>query len=120
MNRGGPLTSWRRNLRMRRALETPQRYVTADELIALCDRGVVREAKWHDRDSAEAQQQLARCRALLLAGCKWEQYRSDDETIWLKVTYTGFHWFESDEMTTDTFYIPTSKRLDETDSGDWY
>ena len=55
---------------------------TRDELVDLCDRGVVAHSHWRNRDSAEAQRQLGECRALLLAGC---DFRIADETAeWLQ------------------------------------
>lgn len=99
--------------------------MSREELIALCDRGVVSQDKWSDRDSAGAQRQLAECRALLLAGCDFAQSKgvrpkSDDSTIWVDVMFHGFQWFECDSIERDLFYVPTAKRLDEADGGDWY
>lgn len=102
---------------------------TRHELIELCDRGVVSESQWLDRDSARAQQQLGQCRALLAAGCDYgiaDSPESTESTLWIEVRYRGFNWFESggpgpddEQLDVETFYVPTAKRLDDR-VGDWY
>ena len=100
---------------------------TREDLIALCDRGVVLQKHWHNRDSAEAQMQLGKCRALLLAGCDFriegdeaEFTKSDAETWWVEVTFEGFNYHEFGERQTSTFYVPTAARLDKYAGADWY
>jgi len=66
--------------------------------------------------------------ALLTAGCDFyftKDPRTDENTIWIEIIFPGFNAFEcgrSDEEYYDTelFYIPTLKRLRESDGGDWY
>lgn len=98
--------------------------LTREQLIGLCEAGVVPEAAWSNRDSAGAQRQLGECLALLRAGCTWEVnkklYSYGSRTHWIDVAYKGFTWFEVGFMSTDTFYIPTSERLAEVSGKDWY
>lgn len=95
-------------------------------LIALCHAGVVPQDKWRNRDSAQAQQQLAGALALLSAGCDYTIRKGDghwkisEKTIWLRITYRGFAYFEHDTLTTETFYVPTRECLDRAAGGDWY
>lgn len=94
-----------------------------DTLIFLCERGLVPQDKWSDRDSAGAQLQLGKAWVLLRAGCDYRLADSPpqtEDTIWIDVTYEGFDWFEVHEMTTDLFYIPTESRLERTAGRDWY
>lgn len=100
---------------------------TREELIALIDRATVPQDQWRDRDSAGAQRQMGEGRALLLAGCdfvicddKDEYTKSDAETWWIDITYKGFDYFEIGELSTDTLYIPTAKRLADRAGKDWY
>jgi len=98
---------------------------TRQELITLCNRGVVPQTHWHNRDSAGAQIQLATARTLLLAGCEFrlddtEPTISDKNTWWIEVTYKGFNYFEEGELSTKLFYVPTDVRLIQTAGKDWY
>lgn len=101
---------------------------TRNDLIYLCVRGFVQQDKWSNRDSAKAQVQLAQCYALLWAGCKFHVPTADDakcmattaDTVWVDVSYQGFSYFEEGILSTDTFYIPTERRLDEANGEDWY
>jgi hypothetical protein len=93
------------------------------DLIALCERGVVPQSGWFNRDSAGAQIQLATARTLLLSGCEFvvaDDPESDDKTLWIEITYEGFNYHEVGDRTTDTFYLPTAARLDEVAGKDWY
>lgn len=93
------------------------------ELVALCDRGLVPEDLWCNRDSAGAQRQLATARAFLLAGCAYRlatDPKQTPDTVWVEITYKGFDYFETHDETTDTFYIPTAARLDAHSGKDWY
>lgn len=94
-------------------------------LIDLCERGVVPQDKWLDRDTARAQRQLGEALVLLKAGCEFrinpnERLQSTARMIWIEVEYKGFDYFEEGDLSDDTFYIPTDKRLREVDGGDWY
>jgi len=96
--------------------------ISREDLVSLCDRGLVPQAGWNDRDSAGAQIQLGSCRALLLAGCEFvlDEGLTDRETWWVEITWEGFDWHEVGERATDTFYIPTAERLDARAGKDWY
>lgn len=103
-------------------------HLSREELIELCDRGVVPVANWTNRDSADAQRQLGEARALLAAGCDFEFVSNPaqtDETIWIEIEYPGFNAFEEgrhdrEHWSTDLAYIPTAARLDRRDGKDWY
>lgn len=98
--------------------------LTTEHLIDLCERGVVPESEWRNRDSAEAQIQLGKALALLRAGCEWRVAstpKTTADTLWVEITYKGFAHFDWDGgLETDTFYIPTDKRLRDTTGRDWY
>ncbi|QDF17163.1 RNA-binding protein [Gordonia phage William] len=93
--------------------------ISREELIELCSDGVVPQGKWRNRDSAAAQIQLGKARALLAAGCEFyvfsDKIATDDRTIWVEITWFGFSHFEYGGNATDddTFYIPTRTRLNE-------
>lgn len=110
---------------------------TRKDLIEICEKAFVNEDKWEDRDTESSQCELGECYALLRAGCDFEvtykdsDFRcvTDDSTIWLYVYSKGFSWFEfADETDEDTrvykerhhYYLPTLKRLEEVNGGDWY
>ena len=97
---------------------------TREELVDLCDRAIVPQARWHDRDSADAQRQVGALRALLLAGCEYgpnERLKSDELTIWVEVTYEGFAFHDwGGPANTKTYYLPTAARLAEREGQDWY
>jgi hypothetical protein len=106
--------------------------MTREELVALCERGIVHQRKWCNRDSASAQSQLGECWALLKAGCDFDVCTranqpsqascvTDDRTIWVEITVPGFSRFEGGVMDVETFYIPTEARLSQVGPGeDWY
>lgn len=96
---------------------------TREELLSLCERGVVPEKKWWDRDSASAQRQLGECRALLAAGCDFDvEPEIKHNAWWVHVFFRGFDAFEYGEqaMSHESFYVPTSERLEARPDGDWY
>jgi hypothetical protein len=98
---------------------------TRDDLIALCERGIVPESKWTDRDSAGAQMQLGKAWALLRAGCDFRLASSPEQTEdthWVEITYEGFDYVEmgAGHETTDLFYLPTASRLERKAGHDWY
>jgi hypothetical protein len=98
--------------------------LTRQHLIDLCERGVVPHEHWHNRDTAGAQRQLGEALALLRAGCDWriaDDPKSNERTLWVEITFHGFGYFDWDDAPdTETFYIPTDKRLREVDGRDWY
>lgn len=95
---------------------------TREKLIELCDRAIVPVSKWHNRDTPNAQIQVGKCLTLLKAGCEFEIEEVDDCAIWLFVFYPTFHTFESDSdyLEKDAFYVPTDRRLKQTEGRDWY
>lgn len=113
---------------------------TREELIALCERAIVPQDKWDNRDSESAQQGIGRCWQLLKCGCKFEiltkennpDYHSDEQTWKLQFWVRNFIWFEnyssdeSDGYKTGSdgkllnFYIPTEQSLEKANGDDWY
>ena len=93
-----------------------------EQLIVLCEKAIVTEDKWRNRDSCDAQLQIGEAWALLRAGCPFE-LRSEDiteHTVWIDITSKGFGYWENGNLSTKCFYIPTEKRLKEANGGDWY
>jgi hypothetical protein len=100
---------------------------TREQLIELCERGIVPESKWLDRDSHGAQSGLGKAWALLRAGCDFRDVSSDSDlsdfggTVWIRIYSKGFKHFDWDGgLEDDLFYIPTAERLDRGNGGDWY
>lgn len=110
---------------------------TREDLIKICEKAFVSEDKWNNRDSEQAQSKLGQCYALLKDGCDFEviydneMCGTDEYTIWLYVYSKGFYYFDTaspDDTMEDLrqlkeqyhFYLPTQKRLDEVNGGDWY
>lgn len=104
--------------------------ITRETLIELCERAIVPERSWCNRDSARAQTGVGECWALLKAGCDYEilttgTLTTDDRTIWIRFFPHGFSTKElgreeGREYDSETFYLPNEKRLDEADGKDWY
>lgn len=106
--------------------------ISRDELVALCEAGIVPEEKWSNRDSYSSQTKLGMAWALLKAGCDFKvlyadpespswSLGTDEDTIWIEIYSKGFHYFEWGEgKEEDTFYIPTRKRLKSRKGRDWY
>ena len=97
---------------------------TREELISLCERGVVPVSQWRNRDSAGAQIQLGGASVLLKAGAEFRSAgdpADTDQTIWIRITYPGFAHFDWDgKEEDDLFYIPTDERLRDRAGKDWY
>lgn len=105
---------------------------TREDLIKICEQAFVPEDKWHDRDSSEAQKQLGLCYVFLKDGCEFEIREEDcsENSIVLDIYSKGFCWFEDWEEPSERtrevkdkhsyIYLPTQKRLDEANGGDWY
>lgn len=107
---------------------------TREELIELCNIGVVTSDKWFNRDSCDAQKKLHLAKLTLMGGCKfkvmehskmgslWENRKmesscvTDDETIWIEIFYDDWE----DGKSWHGHYIPTKKRLEDNKDGDWY
>lgn len=100
------------------------------DLLKLCEDAVVPIKKWGDRDCSEAHMQLGQAWALLKAGCPFEIMQekdsngldTDENTIWVEIKFTDFSGAENgvDLNASETFYIPTRKRLNENKGKDWY
>lgn len=99
---------------------------TRESLIDICERAIVAEKDWLNRDSSSATRQLGELWALLKSDCKFKvvtsgSWKTDDDTIVVEVQFSGFMSFEIGEgYETETFYLPTEKRLKEANGKDWY
>ena len=105
---------------------------TREELLDLCERGIVPEDKWGNRDSESSQRSLGEAWALLKARCMFrvrtkENVKrpdsgcyTDEKCVWIDVVTRGFDCFEGGAHGTHTFYIPTAARLEQAKGGDWY
>lgn len=97
---------------------------TREELVKLCEDGIVPHDRWHDRDSSSAQRQLGEALVLLRAGCEFSVRRDDWlRTWWVTIEFRGFSSFEYGDdapLSDETFYIPVRERLDQCDGQDWY
>lgn len=99
---------------------------TRDELISLCERAVVPEEHWHDRDSCQSQAGVGKAWALLKAGVPYKVLTSgdcatDDRTVWLEFYPMDFNSFEEGERRgCELIYLPTQARLDGAGGKDWY
>lgn len=103
-----------------------------EELIILCEAAIVPVDKWRNRDFPAAHEQVSLCWGLLRAGCKFsvitesrhagDDLISDENTIWLEITWPSFNTFEFGEgcEKSETFYLPTKKRLEDRKDRDWY
>lgn len=105
-----------------------------EELIKLCEKAIVLEKNWIDRDSSYSQKEIGEAWALLKAGCDFRILRegcgctqSDEKTIWIEINYCGVGYFEGSGdlekpagKESETYYIPTEKRLKEANGDDWY
>lgn len=105
-----------------------------ESLISICERAVVDVSKWGNRDSPSSQESVGKLWALLKSNCQFEVlYENDglctnDNTIWLRVwspkfshfDWDGFDLNDRDTMEDETFYLPTTARLDYSDGNDWY
>jgi hypothetical protein len=67
---------------------------TRDELIELCEKSIVKESEWLNRDSASSQQQVGKLWALLKAGCEFKVESEDPGSIRVEVWFDGFMTFE--------------------------
>ena len=99
---------------------------TREDLIKYCDKCVVPYKEWSNRDSFAAQQGVGTIRQLLLDGCEFKIFtsentkendlKSDDHTIWIGI----FHYEFEDEGDWQTYYLPSKNRLKESKGKDWY
>jgi len=105
---------------------------TREELIQICERAVVPIEKWGNRDSPSSHEKLGVCSVMLKAGADFTVHRAkkegesgcltDDRTIWLTLHWHNFGDFEYGTRfgESDSFYLPTPARLDQTEGRDWY
>ena len=116
---------------------------TREKLIEICEKAIVKQTNWYNRDSASAQMGIGKCWALLKAGCEFEIQTikqnpdgncvTDERTIWIQLFVHDFGWFENGAEEAEDqrgstgdwndnylYYLPTEKRLEESDNGDWY
>ena len=117
---------------------------TRQELIDICEKAIVPEKNWRNRDSESAQKNVGRVWQLLKCGCNYHihtpdkdpKHHGDEDTIIISFTVHNFQWFENggdldtenenEAYTYDSsgdwlsFYIPTPERLSKSDGKDWY
>lgn len=100
---------------------------TREELIKICEKAIVQEKDWANRDTESSQCKVGECWALLKAGCDFEVIYEDDlcatdeTTIWLYVYSKGFGCFDyGGEKENHHYYLPTEKCLEEANGKDWY
>ncbi|MBD2503916.1 hypothetical protein [Anabaena azotica] len=92
---------------------------TREELIALCQRAIVKESNWRNRDSFLSQENIGRCWALLQADCQYEIV--ENSRTWdLEFEVRGFQYFEIGEIEIVSGYIPKQELLDAKSGNDWY
>ncbi len=99
--------------------------MTREELISLCEKGIIPVEKWRNRDTPEAQAQLGICWAYLKAGCEFNV----DIGIYfiiLNIFHPTFSTIERQEplggpeLEETSFYVPTQRQLDRKNGGDWH
>lgn len=99
---------------------------TREELLALCERAVVPEEHWSDRDSCHSQEGVGKAWAFLRAGVPYKVLTSgdcatNDRTVWVEFYPQDFISFEEGERVgRELIYLPTQARLDEAGGKDWY
>jgi hypothetical protein len=103
---------------------------TREQLIDICEKAIVPEEKWGNRDSALAHQKIGMAWAYLKAGVPFKVTRqgdspycvTDSHTIWLEFSVKDFGcWdYREGERGIETAYLPTKKRLAERKGEDWY
>lgn len=96
-----------------------------EELISLCERAIVPQEHWGNRDSGIAHLNIGQAWALLKANCEFEITEVTSSTILIEIVYEGFNAFEygaddPDNMCIENFYIPTQARLEAHKGSDWY
>jgi hypothetical protein len=104
--------------------KTPKTFASKEEerkyLVDLCDRGLVPESKWKNRDTFLFQKKLALCEWFLLCGCKYTILSWDEYYIQICLYAHGFMYFEEGEPENEDFSIPSEERLNQLKGEDWY
>lgn len=113
---------------------------TRKKLIDICEKAIVNQSKWKNRDSASSQIGVGKCWVLLKSGCKFQVSTkentkgsciTDENTIWIQFWVKDFKWHDVLDADTDEypdgiddsdyqFYLPTEKRLKKSNGEDWY
>jgi hypothetical protein len=105
-----------------------------EKLIEICEKSIVPLPEWGDRDTPSAQENVGLCWVLLKSGCdfsvlvepeeKGDRCVTDERSIWLRIRWPSFLDFEcekeGDPSNQELFYLPTERRLEKTQGGDWY
>jgi hypothetical protein len=113
---------------------------TREKLIEICEKAIVNQSKWQNRDSASSQIGVGQCWALLKSGCKFQIATKEntigscitsEKTIWIQFWVKDFTWYDTLDGDSDEypdgidnseyqFYLPTEKRLVNSKGEDWY
>lgn len=99
---------------------------TRAELVDLCERAIVPEEFWHNRDSCHSHEGIGKAWAFLRAGVPYKVLTSgdcatDDQTVWVEFYPRDFNSFEEgDRHGRELIYLPTLARIDSADGKDWY
>lgn len=100
-----------------------------EQLIEICEKAIVPHKEWINRDTSDAQAQIAVAAAYLKCGCDFRVLTdennsgglaTDKETIWLEITFSGFGTFEGGDKEKQTYFLPTPERIKNADMRDWY
>src|SRR5258705_8782759 len=78
---------------------------TRKELIDICEKSIVNQSKWENRDSASNHINVGKCWTLLKSGCKFEiatkekefisNCITDNDTIWIQFWVKDFCWHDT-------------------------
>lgn len=104
---------------------------TREELIELCEKAIVSHDEWNNRDTSSAQSDIGSVWVFLKAGCDYrilhegntnDKYcKTDTDTIWIQIAYSGFASFENGtEPEWETFFLPTPAKIEACGGLDWY
>ena len=90
---------------------------TREELISICEQSVVPYPKWINRDSPSSQAKVGMAWAYLKAGCEFRIHEdTGEDIIWLEL----YHYEFEDAPDWHYTYLPTPKRIEESNGKDWY
>jgi hypothetical protein len=105
-----------------------------EKLIEICEKSIVPQEKWRSGLTPSAQENVGLCWGLLKAGCTFHLLVkpnkvgdfavTNERNIWLRIQWPSFLDIECGEdgdcSNDELFYLPTEKRLEENEGGDWY